>query len=307
MGASSFPLTCFERDKDVSSDGHAQNRHYSNERRNKIKFNYHINHRCFVSSSSNSKKGSTTRSNEEQDGRTRSSGKGKKTVNTQTILEQMRSIPNLITMSRIVSAPGLAALIVMDQYEWALGGVVIFGFTDWLDGYLARNYNMKTVLGTYLDPLADKIMVNTLALSLCYQDLLPMPLVGLWLGRDVALCIGTYYFNSKMTKSGESVIDPARTPLEIEPSFTSKVNTVLQFVTLAAAMTEPLSGLSHDIVIKLCWLTAGTTAASGLSYIDGKSMITSGNFRLKGGLGGTTKPDHKKTPQNSIEKKEGPR
>ena len=192
--------------------------------------------------------------------------------------KQLRSIPNIITVSRIASTPILSYLIVTESYQYAVGGCILFGLSDWLDGYIARNYEgQSTVLGTYLDPLADKFMINTLAVSLWYTALLPGPLVGIWLARDVGLIVTSFVFVANRTKGGESVINPETTPLKVQPSTISKVNTILQFLTISGGMAQPLIGLDPNIVLGLCWITGGTTVLSGLGYVGGKSMIASGN------------------------------
>jgi CDP-alcohol phosphatidyltransferase len=68
-------------------------------------------------------------------------------------VEQLRSIPNIITLSRMLSSPLLAYWVVTEQPEKALLGCCVAALSDVADGYLARNYNMSTTLGTYLDPL----------------------------------------------------------------------------------------------------------------------------------------------------------
>ena len=192
--------------------------------------------------------------------------------------KQLRSIPNIITVSRNASTPILSYLILTESYQYAVGGCILFGISDWLDGYIARNYEgQSTVLGTYLDPLADKFMINTLAVSLWYTALLPGPLVGIWLARDVGLIVTSFVFVANRTKGGESVINPETTPLKVQPSTISKVNTIFQFLTISGGMAQPLIGLDPNIVLGLCWITGGTTVLSGLGYIGGKSMIASGN------------------------------
>ena len=203
---------------------------------------------------------------------------------------QARSIPNIITISRICSTPIICNLIMTEKYNFAMAGCFLAGFSDWLDGYIAKNYNQQTVFGTYLDPLADKILINSIAFSLSYVDILPMWSSVLWLGRDVLLVGMSYRFASLAAQgTGHAVADPERTPLKISPSTISKVNTVFQFGTLGAGLGLAAVGdvglslniglTTLNVIDGLAFITGGTTVWSGLSYIGGKSMIKSGNSK----------------------------
>lgn len=144
---------------------------------------------------------------------------------------------------RILSTPYLSYLIVTEQYEWALCGCFVASVSDLIDGWMARTFDMNTVLGSYLDPLADKALVNTVAVSLWYVQLLPTPLVALWALRDAGLCLGTYRYVAGMTEREKFVANPGTTPLKVSATKISKVNTGLQFVTLSAALLQPIYGL----------------------------------------------------------------
>lgn len=188
-------------------------------------------------------------------------------------LDQLQSVPNVITVGRIVGAPGLAYLVVTFQYDYALAGCLVAGASDVLDGYIAKHYpNQSTVLGSYLDPLADKVIINVLAVSLCYNGILPMPLVGLWMARDVLLIGKAYRMVRSATAEGHYVIDPTTTPLQAVPTPISKVNTFLQFLTLSVGLVSPLVVLPVYLLEGLGWMTAGTTIASGWSYVGGASL-----------------------------------
>ena len=155
-------------------------------------------------------------------------------------LRQLKSPPNIITTARILFTPALSYLIITEQYGIALCGCFVAGLSDVLDGYLAKRYNMCTVLGTYLDPLADKILINVLSLSMWYADILPTPLMVLWLGRDIGLMAATYLYVRAETKSGGFIVDPGTTPLKVEPTTVSKVNTAFQFLTLLVGLLQPM-------------------------------------------------------------------
>jgi cardiolipin synthase len=192
-------------------------------------------------------------------------------------MKQLRSPPNIITVSRIASAPLLSYLIVTNQHDAALFGCVLAGFSDVLDGYLAKQHNMATVLGTYLDPLADKILINVLSVSLWWNGTLPTPLVALWMVRDVALTAGAYLYVARNTASGMTVTDPLTTPLKINPTVTSKINTAFQFATLSVGILYPLYPVLSDGLTALCWITGATTCASGFSYLGYSAFSKSGN------------------------------
>ena len=110
---------------------------------------------------------------------------------------------------------------------------------------------MCTVLGAYLDPMADKIFINALSASLWYSGILPGPLVGLWLARDVALIVGAASFVRSQSQDNNHAFDPTVTPLRVNPTNMSKVNTGLQFVTLGAGIIYPLSSIPPEVLTGL--------------------------------------------------------
>ena len=226
----------------------------------------------------------------------------------------MKSPPNIITMTRLLCSPLLSYWIITGEHKLAVVGCMVAGASDWVDGYLAKHHNMATVLGGYLDPMADKIIINMLACSLWYTAVLPTPLVGLWLGRDVLLIVGTATYVRSQSTNNATAFDPTVTPLQVRPTMVGKVNTVLQFVTLGVGIVYPLYATSIPaeaftglwyvsfIVCILCsvvgpyilqtmtdtrlafllflycsYLTGATTIASGFSYIDLSAFTDSGN------------------------------
>lgn len=167
-------------------------------------------------------------------------------------IKQLRSPPNILTSLRIFSAPILSYLIVTEQYEYALIGCFAAGISDVVDGYLAKNYRMSTVLGTYLDPFADKILINVLSISLWYADILPTPLVALWMTRDAVLVLATYWYTSSQTRPGAFVMDPVTVPLQVEPTGISKVNTAFQFLTISVGLIQPVYAIP-ELTLPALW------------------------------------------------------
>jgi len=187
------------------------------------------------------------------------------------IYQQCQTIPNMLTLSRILMAPCISYWIVTDQMGTAGLACIVAGVTDVLDGQIAKRWpeTQATALGTYLDPLADKILINTVACSLGWNGVLATPLVTLWMAKDVALMTATYWHVKAAIPHATSiwqVIDPVTVPLRVIPTTTSKLNTALQFATLATAL---YAGPSSSVFLTtLSWVTGTTTIMSVASYVD---------------------------------------
>ena len=89
------------------------------------------------------------------------------------------SIPNIITIIRILLIPVVVSQLYLKQYIWAFVLLLVSGVTDVADGYIARRFNMVTKLGTILDPVADKLMQFTVFTCLAVYKLIPVWLVVL--------------------------------------------------------------------------------------------------------------------------------
>ena len=137
---------------------------------------------------------------------------------------EINTIPNMITMSRILASPGIAYAIASDMKMLAFGGCLVFGFSDWLDGYLAKKLNQQTNFGAFLDPLADKVFIGSISIALVYKSLLPTTLVFIIVGRDVALISSSFFMRLIERPNGSSIFDTKDTAtFVINPSMLSKV------------------------------------------------------------------------------------
>eukprot|EP00070_Physeter_catodon_P047801 XP_028354695.1 cardiolipin synthase (CMP-forming) isoform X3 [Physeter catodon] len=111
-----------------------------------------------------------------------------------SLYENPWTIPNMLSMTRIGLAPVLGYLIIEEDFNIALGVFALAGLTDLLDGFIARNWaSQKSALGSALDPLADKILISILYVSLTYADLIPVPLTYMIISRDVMLIAAVFY------------------------------------------------------------------------------------------------------------------
>lgn len=87
--------------------------------------------------------------------------------------ENIYNIPNLLTLTRLISAPAIGYLIMHSELRLALGLFIYAGVTDLLDGWLARRYKLQTVVGSVIDPMADKLLMTIMTVSLAVKGLLP--------------------------------------------------------------------------------------------------------------------------------------
>lgn len=151
-------------------------------------------------------------------------------------------------------APFLIAVI----YDYHLGALVIFvvaGITDFLDGYLARKLEQKSVLGTFLDPLGDKLLGTVAFIALSVQGLLPAWLAVVVVAKDVyvALGAGILHYSGNLTVA--------------VPSFWGKFATVLQIITVALVLLGTLTSVPGGLLDLLFVGAAAVTTAACVHYI----------------------------------------
>lgn len=168
----------------------------------------------------------------------------------------MINLPNLLSIGRILCAPLFIILLLHSLYGWALFTFVAASITDAVDGLLARMLKQKTVLGSYLDPAADKLLNASSYITLAVMNLIPSWLTVIVVSRDVIICLGLM------------ILFWTSHALEIRPSLASKLTTTFQFGTvifaLWSAYVAPAPNLLGSLLI---WGTAAGTAVSGLQYI----------------------------------------
>ncbi|XP_049935358.1 CDP-diacylglycerol--glycerol-3-phosphate 3-phosphatidyltransferase 1, chloroplastic isoform X2 [Nymphaea colorata] len=197
------------------------------------------------------------------------------------------NLPNLISFGRMASGPFLGWMIVNEYYSLAFLGLAMSGATDWLDGFVARRMNVNSVIGSYLDPLADKVLIGCVAVSMMKMNLLHPTLVGLVVLRDIALVCGAIYKRlCSMHWEWQGWYDfinlDANAPEKVKPTLLSKVNTVLQLTLVAAALLQPDFGSDKTevCILGLSWAVAATTVASwagyGILYMRSQAAPTSG-------------------------------
>ncbi len=179
------------------------------------------------------------------------------------------NIPNFLTVLRIVLVPVIVILLIQGEYTKALVCFVIAGVTDGLDGMLARLLNQTTVVGAYLDPLADKVLVISMFATLAVIGLLPGWLAVIVISRD-CIIVG-----------GVLVLTLMSIDLEVKPSYVSKINTTLQLVAIFVSLLLKVGGGEkhfREVFVFICWLTAAFTVISGGDYlVKGMKLVNRGD------------------------------
>ncbi|XP_049656768.1 cardiolipin synthase (CMP-forming) [Accipiter gentilis] len=187
------------------------------------------------------------------------------------LYENPWTIPNILSMARMGLAPVLGYLIVEENFRVALGVFVLAGVTDLLDGFIARNWaNQKSVLGSALDPLADKILISVLYVSLTCANLIPVSLTSMIILRDVALIAAVFYVRYKTLSPPRTLsryFNPCYATAQLKPTFISKMNTAVQLILVAASLAAPVFNYVDSIYLQTLWcITAFTTVTSAYSY-----------------------------------------
>jgi len=189
--------------------------------------------------------------------------------------ENVFTIPNLLCVGRGVLAPYLGYVIVQENYLLGMGLLVFAGITDIMDGYIARNWpSQASNLGSFLDPMADKLLVGSLVISLTYTSLFPVWLCGMVLFRDVFLIAAGFvirYISLPPPKTFSRYFDVTHATAQLEPTLISKVNTAVQLIAIASSLGAPIWDYAdHPALHGLWYVTGATTFAAALSYIVSK-------------------------------------
>lgn len=166
------------------------------------------------------------------------------------------SIPNLITLMRVILVPVVFWLLVTDQLKAAFLVFLVAGISDAVDGFLAKRYKWETELGAYLDPLADKLLIVSIFIALGVTAKLPSWLVIAVVSRDLLIVIAvilSWLLNH---------------PTPMRPIAISKANTVAQILLAAVVLADEAFDLRlRGPVSVLIWTTGGLTIASLIAYL----------------------------------------
>lgn len=185
---------------------------------------------------------------------------------------------NAATSVRILLIPFFILSIIRGHNVLALGLFFLAGVTDFLDGFFARTYGIRTKLGSYLDPAADKLLVSSSLIALTILGDIPLWLSILVFSRDLIISVGT------------GIVVLLRGAVEIKPTLSGKTATVLQLALILVVLVsrQPLSGygalaeapaVAKAIVFDLSAVTAFFTVLSGSQYLYRGSLEIVGRKR----------------------------
>jgi cardiolipin synthase (CMP-forming) len=166
------------------------------------------------------------------------------------------TLPNLITVARFIMVPLVILAMINGEMLTAFVLFLLAGVSDGLDGFIARNFNQRSELGAWLDPVADKFLLVSVFVVLGWLGVLPSWLVIFAVSRD-ALIVGAVVLSSLLDN-----------PVEMRPLLISKANTMAQIVLLILVLAD-LAGLARlDAVIGwMIYAVAALTIASASAYL----------------------------------------
>ena len=175
------------------------------------------------------------------------------------------NLANLISALRIALTPVAVYAILTHRFSLALAVFFVAGMTDALDGLAARRLHLQTRLGTYLDPIADKLLLSAAYLALGISGAVPWWLVILIFARDLAI----------LAMAGAALAFTAYR--EFPPSVWGKISTLLQLLAAGATLVKGSIGAGWPPLEPFFWLAAAATIWSGAGYVwRGASMALRG-------------------------------
>jgi cardiolipin synthase (CMP-forming) len=186
------------------------------------------------------------------------------------------NIPNFITLGRIISVPVIFWLLLTGEAKIAFFVFVCAGISDAVDGWLAKRYGWGTELGSYLDPLADKLLIVSIFIALGVRNALPLWLVIAVVSRDILIVAAVLL---------AWLLDQ---PVRIKPLTVSKINTAVQILLAATVLADTAFGLGlESIRLVLVWIAGALTVLSLAAYLRAWFLhMTSYDSTNKNGPGG---------------------
>lgn len=173
------------------------------------------------------------------------------------VFRQLRALPNQLTLLRLSIIPFIVLAILDSHYHRAFVLMVVAGVSDGLDGTLARIFRQRTELGSYLDPIADKLLLSTLFLVLLHVGLVSMRITVLVFSRDVGIVIvAALLYATTGTR-------------DFHPSWVGKANTLAQILAVSSVVLAQTHAARWVLWVRYWSLhaTLWLTVLSGFHYL----------------------------------------
>lgn len=168
----------------------------------------------------------------------------------------LRSLPNFITIARLVLTPVAIDMIVTENWAAAFGVFVLAGASDALDGWLAKTFDLRTDLGAVLDPIADKALIVSIYATLAFNGAIPAWLALVVISRDVMI-VGAVVISWLLQR-----------PIKVSPLPVSKATTAAQLLLAAVVLGGRAFGFPVATAAAiLAGLVAALTIASASVYL----------------------------------------
>jgi cardiolipin synthase len=164
------------------------------------------------------------------------------------------SIPNLITLARILLVPVVVWAITAGEMKIAFLLFLAAGVSDAVDGYLAKRFGMQTQLGAYLDPLADKAMIVSIYIALAIAGAIPLWLVILVVSRDIMI-VGAIMLSWLIDR-----------PVKLKPHVVSKANTVAQIVLALLVLATRAFDFDADVLLMLAMAAVAVLTLLSIAF-----------------------------------------
>ena len=134
---------------------------------------------------------------------------------------QILTAPNQLTLLRMIFLPFIVINVVKHDFKWALALFILAGMSDGLDGLLARTLHQQTLLGQYLDPIADKLLMSTMFLVLSIEGMIPWKYTVVVFSRDVSILLisGVLFMIAGLRDFRPSIFGKANTFAQVAAIF----------------------------------------------------------------------------------------
>lgn len=179
-------------------------------------------------------------------------------------MSKILTVPNLLTFLRMGLIPVFAIFLYYGEFGWALAAFLIAGFSDGLDGLIARTFSQQSELGTVLDPIADKLLMTTAFILLTFLNNLPdvdyLPIwfsvTALVIGRDVLITAGAAAIHIVTGFRG------------FQPSLPGKISTLVQVATIGLVLVTAAFPWINGFYLPIAYIAVIVfTFISGVHYI----------------------------------------